>query len=62
MNLPSSFKRLAVGQIFTTAQGSFRKASKRGAFALIPATDPVRPNRGRTHAQIPFARSTTVTV
>ncbi len=63
----SSFKRLDVGTIFfsqhpDTKGRAFRKVSQTGAFALVPATDKLRPNRGQTHAQVPFARSTAVAV
>ena len=54
MNLNTQFKRLAIGQTFTTAQGSFRKAGKHGAFRIRDD------GRGQTHAKIPFARSTSV--
>lgn len=62
----NSFKRLPFGATFTDAQASsptrgqrFRKVSQRGAFRLLD--DPLRPNRGQTHAEVPFARSHAVT-
>ncbi len=64
---PSTFKRLAIGQTFVSlhpdSKGrTFRKVSQSGAFAIVPATDKLRPNRGQTHGQVRFARSTAVTV
>lgn len=63
----TSFKRLATGDTFTsqhpdTKGRAFRKASQIGAFALVPATDNLRSNRGLTHKQVPFARSAAVSV
>lgn len=61
----TTFKRLTVGETFvcaapkgTPTRGNrFRKASQRGAFAILPATDRTRPNRGQTHVEVAFARS-----
>ncbi len=67
ITLPTSFKRIRVGETFTSQHPdtkglTFRKASQGGAFRVLPATDRLRPNRGLTHKQVPFARSTAVTV
>lgn len=50
----TQFKRVAIGAHFTTAQGAFRKASNKGAFAIR------EDGRGQTHAQVRFSRSAAV--
>lgn len=48
------FKRLAVGKTFSYKGLRYRKASTKGAYVLQPS------GRGVTHAEVPFARSTSV--
>ncbi len=57
----TTFKRVAIGAHFARDGKTYRKASKRGGYALFAATDEHRPRRGQTHAVVPFARSTAVT-
>lgn len=65
--MTTTFKRVALGDTFIsqhpdTRGQTFRKVGQREAFALVSATDKLRPNRGLTHAQVSFTRSTAVTI
>jgi len=52
----TTFKRLAIGATFSSRHGIHRKVGARAAFAIRPD------GRGQTHARIPFAKNTSVTV
>lgn len=48
------FKRLAVGMRFSTAQGTFRKVTNKGAYRVLDT------GTSATHKIIPFSRSCAV--
>lgn len=50
----TTFKRIEVGHNFIAKGQNYRKVSQRGAYRLKEN------GRGETHAEIPFARSTSV--
>ena len=59
MTTTTSFTRVLTGALFTTKDGTYRKASKHGGFRIL-TDDAVRPNRGQTHKEVAFTRSASV--
>jgi len=52
--MTTSFKRLAVGQTFTSKAGTFRKIGPRSAFKIKEN------GVGETHKKLPFCKNTSV--